>query len=135
MRFLRKRSNPRTRGIMCSEDEFVNCFIGDQSDMFELRIAIHSQVAIQKVMQMQKLILCFWLSYPLTYDKVNHCSLHLEKVYISLQHNFKGLLFKTTCSLLTSIWSFMLSLGYGHLPFLEYFLKDTDHIVFFGQIN
>ena len=44
---------------MCSEDEFVNCFIGDQSDMFELRIAIHSQVAIQKVMQMQKLILCF----------------------------------------------------------------------------
>ena len=48
---------------------------------------------------------------PITYDNVKCCSLHLKKVYMSLQHNVKGLLFKPIHPSITSILRFVLSLG------------------------
>ena len=37
-----------------------------------------------------------FLTHPPTYENVKRCSPHLEKVYMSLQHNVKGLLLKHT---------------------------------------
>ena len=48
--------------------------------------------------------------------KTSSVVLHLEKVYISLQHKVKGLLLKHTNPPIKSIWRFALSPGYGRLP-------------------
>ena len=47
-----------------------------------------------------------FLTHPPTYDNVKRCSLHLEKVYMPLQHNVKGLLFKPIHPSITLIWRF-----------------------------
>ena len=57
-----------------------------------------------------------FLTLPPTYGNIRRCSLYLENVYMLLLHNVKGLLFKPTHPLITSIWRFALSLGYGRLP-------------------